>query len=89
MRKPILMIMAIWAMISCDCFTQDAAADGINAVRHSRCRAGQRCVVYRPACPDRYSCSSLYGAYGPWGGVAYWSKYSYGALPYNGWGRWW
>lgn len=28
------------------------------------------------ACPDRYSCSDLYGAYGPYGGHAYWSAYS-------------
>ena len=27
-------------------------------------------------CPDRYSCSSLYGAYGPYGGPAYWSAFS-------------
>ena len=31
----------------------------------------------RPSsCPDRYSCSPLYGAYGPWGGSAYWSRYT-------------
>jgi hypothetical protein len=28
-------------------------------------------------CPDRVSCYSLYGAYGPYGGAAYWSAYSY------------
>jgi hypothetical protein len=31
-------------------------------------------------CPDRYSCSPLYGAYGPYGGSAYWGAYSYGDL---------
>jgi hypothetical protein len=31
-------------------------------------------------CPDRYSCSPLYGAYGPYGGTAYWGAYSYGNL---------
>jgi hypothetical protein len=31
-------------------------------------------------CPDRYSCSPLYGAYGPYGGAAYWGAYSYGDL---------
>jgi hypothetical protein len=31
-------------------------------------------------CPDRYSCSPLYGAYGPYGGAAYWGAYSYGNL---------
>jgi len=27
-------------------------------------------------CPDGYSCYPLYGAYGPYGGRAYWSAYS-------------
>jgi hypothetical protein len=31
-------------------------------------------------CPDGISCFPLYGAYGPWGGRAYWGAYSY---PYN------
>jgi hypothetical protein len=29
-------------------------------------------------CPDRYSCFSLYGAYGPYGGPAYWGAYTAG-----------
>jgi hypothetical protein len=33
-------------------------------------------------CPDRVSCYSLYGAYGPYGGRAYWSAYSPGAWGY-------
>jgi hypothetical protein len=33
-------------------------------------------------CPDRYSCSSLYGAYGPYGGGAYWTRYTYGGWGY-------
>jgi hypothetical protein len=36
--------------------------------RHDRCHT---------PCPDRYSCSPLYGAYGPWGGEQYWAAYSY------------
>ena len=27
-------------------------------------------------CPDRYSCSPLYGAYGPYGGVGFWGAYT-------------
>jgi hypothetical protein len=30
----------------------------------------------RVRCPDRYSCSSLYGAYGPYGGARYWGAYT-------------
>jgi hypothetical protein len=32
-------------------------------------------------CPDGFSCYPLYGAYGPYGGVAYW-----GAYTLTGWG---
>jgi hypothetical protein len=35
-----------------------------------------------PAC-DRYSCSALYGAFGPYGGAAYWSAYTYGGWSYR------
>jgi hypothetical protein len=44
-----------------------------------RCRAGGECNLYRvcaPACPDGYSCAPLYGAYGPYGGKAYWGAYT-------------
>ena len=33
-------------------------------------------------CPSRYTCASLYGAYGPWGGAAYWGRYTYGGWGY-------
>jgi hypothetical protein len=29
-------------------------------------------------CPDFYSCRPLYGAYGPYGGRAYWTAYTSG-----------
>jgi hypothetical protein len=40
------------------------------------------CGWRHTCCPDRYSCSSLYGAYGPYGGAAYWSRYTYGGWGY-------
>jgi hypothetical protein len=47
-----------------------------HAVRHcSRAGCTWRHICPRE-CPDRYSCSSLYGAYGPYGGVAYWTAYT-------------
>jgi hypothetical protein len=89
MRKAILMIAAMFSMISCDGLTQDASADGIAVIRHSKkvshtyhgatCGRYTRCLPV--GCPDRYSCYSLYGAYGPYGGAAYWSRYTY-----EGWG---
>ncbi len=53
------------------------------------CRDVERCgpagcvvrrICTRP-CPDGYSCFPLYGAYGPYGGAAYW-----GAYTMTGWG---
>ena len=32
-------------------------------------------VCTRP-CPDGYSCTPLYGAYGPYGGTSYWGGYT-------------
>ena len=51
---------------------------------YADCRQIRHCTregcVWRhvcpPSCPDRYSCSPLYGAYGPYGGVAYWRAYT-------------
>ena len=49
---------------------------------------GPHCGPYAPCegrcrviCPDGYSCRSLYGAYGPYGGVPYWGSYTL-----SGWG---
>lgn len=39
-------------------------------------------VCARP-CPDGYSCYPLYGAYGPYGGGAYWASYTYGGWVYG------
>ena len=74
MRKVILSIVALAAMVSWDCATEHAGADGVQVVHHAR-------KMYRLApvgCPSRYSCYSLYGAYGPYGGPAYWSRFTYG-----------
>jgi hypothetical protein len=40
------------------------------------------CGWRHTCCPDRYTCSSLYGAYGPFGGTAYWTRYTYGGWGY-------
>jgi hypothetical protein len=45
-------------------------ADGAYVrVRHAHYR-------HYGACTDRFSCYPLYGAYGPYGGHAYWTAYS-------------
>ena len=54
----------------------DASADGMMVKHHAR-KVVAHTSVMRPACPDPYSCSSLYGAYGPYGGAAYWTRYTY------------
>jgi hypothetical protein len=59
----------------------DALADGMTVKRHAR-KVVAHTFVVRPVCPDPYSCHSLYGAYGPYGGHAYWTRYVY-----SGWYR--
>ena len=78
MRKSMLMTMAIFAIISCDGLTQGASADGLAVNRQYRNAAPRR-----PTCPDRYSCGSLFGAYGPYGGVNYWGRYANGTYDYG------
>ena len=56
---------------------EDAAADGTPVKRHARKSVAHTSLVVRSTCPDPYSCSSLYGAYGPYGGAAYWARYNY------------
>jgi hypothetical protein len=60
------------------CFSGEAVADGMMIKHHPRkasvCTHG--CVARRPVCPP-YACNSLYGAYGPFGGGAYWTMYTY------------
>ena len=78
------MIIFASVSVSFDAKAADAAS------RHYAGRAGlvcqdvERCgpngcnwyhVCSRP-CPDGYSCSPLYGAYGPYGGKAYWGAYT-------------
>jgi hypothetical protein len=57
----------------------------------SSCRHVRRCGPagcgwrrISTGCADRYSCSPLYGAYDPYGGVGYWAAYSPG-WGYHGW----
>jgi hypothetical protein len=56
-----------------------SSADGVNMCHRAwRCSpqgCGWRRICGSP-CPDGYSCFSLYGAYGPYGGAAYWSAYT-------------
>jgi hypothetical protein len=53
-----------------------AFADGMKVKHHVR-KVLSPTSVLRPACPDPYSCAPLYGAYGPYGGAAYWTRYTY------------
>lgn len=49
----------------------DMGVERTRVVRHHYSRER----VYL-GCSDRYSCYPLYGAYGPYGGRAYWAAYS-------------
>jgi hypothetical protein len=88
MTKTLLLMAALFSIVTCEGVTSDAYADGI-VVRHPKkvrtvaiervpdC-AHHKCFFYRrPACPGGYGCYSLYGAYGPFGGAAYWNRFNY------------
>jgi hypothetical protein len=52
-----------------------AVAADLGVSHHSRRVVAQ---ASRPmSCPDGYGCYPLYGAYGPYGGTAYWTSFSY------------
>src|SRR4051812_46822750 len=92
MVRTLLTILALMAFVSEDVLVQPAQADGIAVPKPRRkvarqvlpaCVPGHCVVPYRRRCPDGYSCNSLYGAYGPYGGSPYWSRYTS-----RGWGGW-
>ena len=74
--------VAAAAMAAFSCLSGAALADEMVVKRHAARKAVVHSSVVRPACPDPYSCHSLYGAYGPYGGHAYWTRYVY-----SGWYR--
>jgi hypothetical protein len=84
----VLMLTAITVATS-GCFSQEVRADGVS-VRHAkkvqpavharRCGLYDRCG-FPVVCPSQ-ACYSLYSAYGPYGGPAYWGQYTY-----SGWGH--
>jgi hypothetical protein len=54
-----------------------AAADKAVEIRHGDgTYIKTRHARHYLGCPDRYSCSALYGAYAPYGGTGYWTAYS-------------
>jgi hypothetical protein len=80
-RLAMALVIPFVSFVACEIgYAADAEIIGRQrAARHYR--AVGECGWYRcpPRCPDRYSCAPLYGAYGPWGGEAYWASYSYGS----------
>jgi hypothetical protein len=84
MPRTVVMIVGVLAIFSCDVLGHGARSDGITVpqlakkVRHhyraSKCGLYDRCGV-PVGCPDG-TCYSLYGAYGPYGGPAYWARYT-------------
>jgi hypothetical protein len=67
--------------------------DVVHVKRARHIHVSDNCLNHRPCaarCPS-WSCYSLFGAYGPYGGAAYWSRYGSGgpAPATSWWGRWW
>jgi hypothetical protein len=70
-------VVALFAAVFC--LSGEATADGMMVKHHPRKVSGcaYGCDVRRPVCPTPYACNTLYGGYGPYGGRAYWSMYTY------------
>jgi hypothetical protein len=74
MRKIAIVTLTAFAAFSWDCVSHEVFADGVRL--HARkCGRYDRCG-FPVACPSGL-CSSLYGAYGPYGGTSYWGRYTY------------
>ena len=89
MRKLAISMLAAIVVTSCGGFSQEASADEANVrlvkkvrpvTHHRRCGPYDRCG-FPVRCPSG-TCYSLYGAYGPYGGTAFWGQYTYA-----GWGH--
>jgi hypothetical protein len=77
MRKISIVILAMLAAISWDIFSHNVFAGGISVRPHAR-KCGRYDYCGAPvACPP-WTCYSLYGAYGPYGGKSYWGRYTDG-----------
>ena len=75
MGKTLFASIAVAGILTCA-----AAADESALRRHGKAvhRVNHVDHLYRRrGCPDAWSCFSLYGAYGPYGGAAYWNRYTY------------
>jgi hypothetical protein len=89
MRRALCSMATIVAIFSIGLlFTSQGQAADLNANKRHISRS-QYGPSYRHwhrglyGCPDRVSCFPLYGAYGPYGGTAYWGTYSYGYDSYS------
>jgi hypothetical protein len=81
MKTSQVFVLLGWLLASGVVSTSDVKAADLQY--DSRARVVRTSCGWRhTCCPDRYSCSSLYGAYGPYGGAAYWSRYTYGGWGY-------
>ena len=91
MVRAVLLLITVIGIAACDSTNQPVRADGApvghhtGKVHHDRMAPG--CIYGRcgppVGCPDG-TCYSMYGAYGPYGGPLYWSRYTYGGWPYRG-----
>jgi hypothetical protein len=82
MRKIAIVTLTALAAFSWDCVSHDVFADGVRLRPHARkCGRYDHCG-FPIACPSGL-CSSLYGAYEPYGGISYWGRYTYAGWRYR------
>jgi hypothetical protein len=78
MRR-LFLLAAVAATLTLDAswFAEPGQAADLSVKQSSQQNVLHRRYHIYGRCPDQLSCWPLYGAYGPYGGVGYWSAYSY------------
>jgi hypothetical protein len=75
---PAVLLVAGAQICAAQAATRTLPMRSCNRIQVPACDA-YRCTwhsVCAYSCPDGYSCAPLYGAYGPFGGAAYWAGYT-------------
>jgi len=76
MTRTLLLLLGILVVLPFQNAPAVAADMGITTPRTSVHTYIKRERHHYVGCPDGYSCYPLYGAYGPYGGKAYWAAYT-------------
>ena len=76
MKRALFALLAVLIVLPVGYTTSSAAELEVQQSHAPRTAVRHAHRLYYAGCPDGYSCYPLYGAYGPYGGKAYWGAYT-------------